>query len=1192
MNYQINTFKMKKYPFQFFIVISLIIYSVSIAKAATIANPVITATYTKTTDTSPLIILEQPAKFTFDFSSSTLTGSENLVIYFWSPGTYYPTNSSVALTNEGNKIWSLSFTPTIFFNKSAAEIAENTSQFWFNIQNSGNSDLTGSLHISFSTPVSTAVPTGVLGNPSGTYALDAPVTWTFDLSNSSFKAGQDIYMYSWSPSNPDPTYTNSTSISKLTYVGNMNWTMTLTPTTYFGETVAEIQASTGFWMKLKDQAGKIETGAFNVPFTIAGITQNFYFDFGPKDGTNGDETINPDTNGNYWNNISNNTGGAVMPLSTFSGLKNSKNATSGYSLTFSGTQFTTNGKLHGGLLSPYTSQIAYNSDLAIASATEDYIYTQAQTNGPVITFSGLNTSKKYKFKIFGSRNVSSNRTTQYTLQGDGAAVTGTLATSTAPTGLGGTVYINSSITYPTANNSTVSYTLTSQGSNTQAVTYYGNNSSVYASGFMTPGSSGTITLTTVTTAAASYAYINALKIEEYDMLQVDATSIGVSGSDITSSGATSQMTVVYTPSNATAHVISWSVDDSSIATINSNGLLIPLKNGTITVTASFVQNGSTLSATKQISISNQLSALYLSGTATSVGDNQAAALTMNPTVGINGHIVNGEFELATTLAAAGTLRFYASQTDGAAPVFGAGATAVSLLQGGSAINPGISGPVLIRVYLSTNSFKIYPVDTLKISQMGSSVSFGWGAVSNHGYAYMYNQLLNQRFNTGVSANWNISNISIGGNSTIDILNRWDSDLLNDGSKYVVYALSLANEGIIGGGQNIYDQFKNNLLLLINKAKSVGKIPVIANCYTNSYYTSSEYNYIKQMNLLIHQWDVASINLLGGIDDGSGKWPVSPVNYQYDSAHPNDAGHAELFYTLVPSLYDAIKAGKAQPQKKGNSYLAMGKAVTTDVLSFATENTIHSFTSTFDLKTTGSGVISTFSNSSTSGTLRIEPTGVISYISPISGSVSGSTVVTDGQWHRITLTHYYAWGKTLLYTDNTLAGSLTEKLTPTTFVLNDANSPDNISYREWMFYRAGMNADEVVAMNAGAMLKSSLELYAPLDGLHMNSGDELANLAQSTNKVQRTSIATTTNLVGLTGVKIYPNPVYDKVLFNGLNSNFSYVCSVYGIDGRVITKNSSLINSQLNVESFKPGVYFLTLRNKNSQDSINLSFVKK
>jgi hypothetical protein len=144
----------------------------------------------------------------------------------------------------------------------------------------------------------------------------------------------------------------------------------------------------------------------------------------------------------------------------------------------------------------------------------------------------------------------------------------------------------------------------------------------------------------------------------------------------------------------------------------------------------------------------------------------------------------------------------------------------------------------------------------------------------------------------------------------------------------------------------------------------------------------------------------------------------------------------------------------------------------------------------------------------------------------------------------------------------------------------------------MFYRAGMNANEISALNTGNMLKSSLEMYSPLDGLNINSGDPLVNLAQSTNKVQRISIATGNNSIGLNDVKIYPNPVPDKLLFNGLNSDFSYECSVYTIDGRVIYKNSSLINSQLHVEAYKPGIYFLTLKNKNTQNSIKLSFVKK
>jgi hypothetical protein len=435
----------------------------------------------------------------------------------------------------------------------------------------------------------------------------------------------------------------------------------------------------------------------------------------------------------------------------------------------------------------------------------------------------------------------------------------------------------------------------------------------------------------------------------------------------------------------------------------------------------------------------------------------------------------------------------------------------------------------------------------------------------------------------------LSNISIGGNTTVDLLNRWDADLLGNGSKYVVYALSLANEGVLSTGQVAFDQFKKNLLLLIKKARSAGKIPIVANNYSNFYYNATHYAFIKQMNQIINDLDVPSINLLGNIDDGTGKWPIG---YQFDTAHPNDAGHAEMTLAIVPSLFDALLAGKAQPIKKGNACINLGKAVSTDLLTFTPDNTVHSFTTVFDIKTTASGVISTFSQSSATGTIRIDPAGVITYVSPTGGAITGSTVVTDGQWHKVMLTHYYAWGNTMLYIDNTLSGDVTEKLTPTTFALNNANSPDNISYREWLFYRAGMNADEVAALNSGKMLKSSLEMYSPLDGLNVNSSDPYMNMAQSTNKVQRISISTGNNLIGLSGVKIYPNPVTDNVRFNGLNPNINYVYSIYAIDGKVISWNNALINNQLNVESYKQGVYILTLKNRNTKDSIKLNFVKK
>jgi VCBS repeat-containing protein len=245
-----KNFTLKTFVLLLFIVLSLTIHATT--------APTITLNPTS-------VVLDQSNTWTFDFTGSSLTGSETLEIYFWQPTIH----ANIALTNLGGKKWSLTFTPTTFFGLTMQEISENTNQFYYNIQLAGV-NYSGTLHTTFATPITTIAPISTISNPLGTYALDQQVTWTFDLTGSGFKAGNDLYMYAWSPSMPDPNFNSSTAISKLTYVSGMTWSKTITPTTYFGKTVAEIQASAGFWMKIKDQTGKIETAVFTVPQTIKG----------------------------------------------------------------------------------------------------------------------------------------------------------------------------------------------------------------------------------------------------------------------------------------------------------------------------------------------------------------------------------------------------------------------------------------------------------------------------------------------------------------------------------------------------------------------------------------------------------------------------------------------------------------------------------------------------------------------------------------------------------------------------------------------------------------------------------------------------------------------------------------------------------------------------------------------------------
>lgn len=146
------------------------------------------------------------------------------------------------------------------------------------------------------------------------------------------------------------------------------------------------------------------------------VVQTLYFDFG-SNGTNtarGSQTVNPDANGNNWNNIINNSGNYASAGTVYSPLVNSKNNPTAYSLTLD-SRFTTNGASGGGgLLEPQEGNL---KDLAVASATEDYFFIEANEDNSSFTFSDLDKNKGYKFYAFGSRKATDTRTAYYTMTG-------------------------------------------------------------------------------------------------------------------------------------------------------------------------------------------------------------------------------------------------------------------------------------------------------------------------------------------------------------------------------------------------------------------------------------------------------------------------------------------------------------------------------------------------------------------------------------------------------------------------------------------------------------------------------------------------------------------------------------------------------------------------------------------------------
>ena len=583
------------------------------------------------------------------------------------------------------------------------------------------------------------------------------------------------------------------------------------------------------------------------------VKQNFYIDFGRSDGTNGHHTIGADVNNHYWNNAFEKDNFAVSKGSMLK-LINSANVQTEVEMKLE-SGFRSNGRLNGGLTNP---DAALLGDLAIETATEDYIFIEnGGTDIPgIIDFSKLNPNSGYRFHVFGCRDTETDRMGLFTFSGE--------------------------------NSSIGTYKMGGKNAGGNGVNHTTDH--IYVSDVIYPDVNGNIRFN-ITLYADKFAHINTMKIEECTNDPViKATSITLSGADITESGQTSQMTAQILPAGATYPAIQWSVDNETVARIDNQGIVYPKTNGKIKVTASIVYDDKTLSDELEINISGQLGSAHFTGTAVEE-DAEMRMIT-----DLQGTITN-LFEIYTSLKGTGSFSFYRDLGNGKKIAYGVGETEGSLMENGKPIKTDLAGPVRISIDLTGNTYEILPItslnivgsstptgndvqkglsleykgksiwgarltlnggdprfnfvinkdaakclkrikgtnrvveqsqgeqygisledirtnmnggefyvevnlkdytytvscgetESLKISYMGSSVANGSGTPDMHGYAYMYTQLLKKRHEEGRGLDWKTSNISIGGNTTANLLDRWERDLLSNCSSYVIYGLSL------------------------------------------------------------------------------------------------------------------------------------------------------------------------------------------------------------------------------------------------------------------------------------------------------------------------------------------------------------------------------------------------------------------
>jgi lysophospholipase L1-like esterase len=374
-----------------------------------------------------------------------------------------------------------------------------------------------------------------------------------------------------------------------------------------------------------------------------------------------------------------------------------------------------------------------------------------------------------------------------------------------------------------------------------------------------------------------------------------------------------------------------------------------------------------------------------------------------------------------------------------------------------------------------------------VTFFGSSVCWGTGAEKEHGYAWQF-------FKSGAvdTLRFRCFNASTGGDNTLKIEkeDRLGRKLLPTRPDIVVIGLSLGNEGILtpkddNGRERVLEQYRSRLLALADSLNSLGMRPIVVNCYANSHFTEAHYTITQRMNRIINTWPYPSVNVLGAVDNGTGKWVEG---YVRDPLHPNTAGHAEISYTIVPSLFEAIRIGKKIPAYDWHrSYATVrNEAKVAKPLMLDLPGTVHSFTLSFRFKETADGNIGGFTAGNqdytltTSGqTLRYK-------------GISKNLPTVPDAWTHVVLSHSYAKQQTQLYVNGELVGTVQEQLAPTQVHFGGAAPQTEL--KDLTLHRSALNASEVLDLYNQKFIQSSLEFYNPLT--RPVSGTILGNEAQS------------------------------------------------------------------------------------------------
>ncbi len=361
----------------------------------------------------------------------------------------------------------------------------------------------------------------------------------------------------------------------------------------------------------------------------------------------------------------------------------------------------------------------------------------------------------------------------------------------------------------------------------------------------------------------------------------------------------------------------------------------------------------------------------------------------------------------------------------------------------------------------------------KIVVVGSSLAAGW--VTSHekrydfrnGFAYRLERLLAER-------GFDVVNAAVPGDTTKDVLDRLDRDLVAVKPDLAFVVLSLGNEGLAGPDpQQAVDNFKQGMTRIVARLKEAGIPAVLGSCYASNLFAPDQYRLLQDTNRWLDGLGLPLVNFLGALEDGRGHFPEELL---YDPSHPGNRGHEELFYAIPPSLFPSLLAGRPLPPALSPAGPeAPGRKGKRPAAGFVPDDVMHSFSLAFAFRSGGDGPLARVDAGEKTVEIRLE-SGRVRYAGTADG-VLASLPAADGKWHQVVLSHRHLPGETSLYVDGVCQGAVRESLVPRCFQV--APPPGRpAEYRDLRVYRAALTAVEAAGLARGDFCRASLELYAP------------------------------------------------------------------------------------------------------------------